>query len=222
MAPNESRDVILARIRGSIQQSRGGRDLPATPIERRYRQVGSLAPDERLALFTERLREYDARVTQVAASGISDAIAHITARPDAQAHTSQPLDWIVADGFPAAWLQNPDSFRWEAQAGIEDLDHCGGVITTCAAGIAITGTIVLQHASGEGRRQTSLLPDRHLCVIQASQIVETVPEAFQRLADAATRPITFISGPSATADIEMTRIRGVHGPRQLDVIIVNM
>lgn len=221
MTPSESRDAILSRIRGSIQQSRGGHHLPATLVERHYRQAGSLSPEERLALFTERLREYDARVTLVDPAGVSSAIARITAESGSQAQTAQPSSWIVADGFPNEWLQNPDSFQWEAKASVEDLDHCAGVITTCTAGIAITGSIVLQHGPGEGIRQTSLLPDRHLCVVQASQVVETVPEAFQRLTATATRPTTFISGPSATADIEMTRIRGVHGPRQLDVILVH-
>lgn len=221
MTANESRNAILARIRGSIQQSRGTHLIPTTPIERQYRQAGSLSPEERLALFTERLREYDARVTRVDPSLLSEAIAHVITESGAQAQTEQRPGWVVADGFPAGWLRDPDSLRWAAQASTEDLDRCTGIITTCSVGIAITGTIVLQHGPGEGRRLTSLLPDRHLCVIQSSQVVETVPEAFQRLAATATRPITFISGPSATADIEMTRIRGVHGPRQLDVILVH-
>lgn len=218
--PSESREAILARIRDSIQKSHSGRDLATSPVERNYHQTGSLPPEERVALFTERLREYDARVTLVDPSALSEAIARIITGSEARPQTAQPPTWVVADGFPAGWLRHPESLRWAAQATLQDLDRCAGIITTCTVGIALTGTIVLQHGPGEGRRMTSLLPDRHLCVIQASQVVETVPEAFQRLADAATRPITFISGPSATADIEMTRIRGVHGPRQLEVILV--
>lgn len=220
MTPNESRDTILARIRTSIRKSQSAIEQPAPPIERNYRHTGALSPEERLALFTERLREYEARVTPVDPSRISEAVEHIIHESAPKAQIPQPPAWIAADGFPAAWLPNSESARWAAQSTVKDLDQCAGIITTCTVGIALTGTIVLQHGPGEGRRQTSLLPDRHLCIIQASQVVETVPEAFERLADAATRPITFISGPSATADIEMTRIRGVHGPRQLEVILV--
>lgn len=218
--PSESRDAILARIRGSIQPSRQAHGLPTAPIERHYRQTGSLTTEERLALFTERLREYDARVTTADPSVLPEAIARVLAESQPQAPTVQSPGWIVADGFPSVWLLHPESLRMAAQATTEDLDRCTGILTTCTVAIALTGTIVLQHGPGEGRRVTSLLPDRHLCIVQASQVVETVPEAFQQLAPTATRPLTFISGPSATADIEMTRIRGVHGPRQLEIILV--
>jgi len=100
------------------------------------------------------------------------------------------------------------------------LNACDGIITTCTVAIAFTGTIVLTHGPGEGARRLTLVPDRHLCVVRAEQVVETVPEAFERIGAPAGRPVTFISGPSATADIEMTRIRGVHGPRFLDVVLV--
>jgi len=212
MAQSESRDVILARIRSSIQSPPSG-GLPTEPIERNYQIAGSRTPDERIALFAERLREYDASVTFTDPAALRDSIGHILAE-------SQTKPWIVADGFHADWLAAPPTLRWEAEATIDDLNDCAGILTTCTVGIAITGTIILQHGSGEGTRRTTLLPDRHLCVIRASQVVETVPEAFARLASDATHPITFVSGPSATADIEMTRIRGVHGPRQLDVILV--
>ena len=213
MTQSESRDAILARIRSSLQaQPNGG--LPTEPIERNYQIAGDRTPENRIALFAERLREYDASVAFTDPAGLRDSIARILA-----ASQSQP--WIVADGFPADWLAASQSIQWEADASIDDLNDSAGVLTTCTVGIAITGTIVLQHGTGEGKRRTTLVPDRHLCVIQTSQVVETVPEAFARLASNATHPITFISGPSATADIEMTRIRGVHGPRQLDVILVS-
>ena len=102
-----------------------------------------------------------------------------------------------------------------------ELDRFDGLISGCTVAIALTGTIVLQNAPAQGPRKLSLIPDYHLCVVFADQIVETVPEAFDRLAATATLPTTFISGPSATADIEMTRIKGVHGPRFLEVLIVS-
>jgi len=100
------------------------------------------------------------------------------------------------------------------------LDKLDGVLTGCTVAIAETGSIVLQNAAAQGRRALSLVPDYHLCVVFASQVVETVPECFARLDATANLPTTFFSGPSATADIEMTRIKGVHGPRYLDVLLV--
>jgi len=187
-----------------------------TEIFRTYQNSGSLGPEQCLHLFSERLREYDANVTFAQSSAVQEALSRIL---DADP-SSVDSPWIVADGFPSDWLPPAAAFLHEAEATTDDLNRCAGVITTCSAGIALTGTIVMQHGPGEGKRQTSLLPDRHLCVIPSSLVVETVPQAFKMLAAAANRPLTFISGPSATADIEMTRIRGVHGPRHLDVIMV--
>ena len=213
MTQSESRDVILARIRNSIQ-SQPNSGPPSEPIERNYQIAGTRTPEDRIALFAERLREYDAGVTFTDPAGLCDCISGILT-----ASQSQP--WIVADGFPADWLAASPSIQWEADASIDDLNASAGVLTTCTVGIAITGTIVLQHGPGEGKRRTTLVPDRHLCVIRTAQVVETVPEAFARLASDATHPVTFVSGPSATADIEMTRIRGVHGPRQLDIVLLS-
>jgi L-lactate dehydrogenase complex protein LldG len=100
------------------------------------------------------------------------------------------------------------------------VDGVEGILTACSVAIAETGSIVLQNADGQGPRVLSLVPDYHLCVVFADQVVATVPEAFARLAATSTLPTTFISGPSATADIEMTRIKGVHGPRFVDIILV--
>jgi L-lactate dehydrogenase complex protein LldG len=101
-----------------------------------------------------------------------------------------------------------------------ELDRVDGVLTSCTAAIAETGTVVMQNAAGQGPRFLSLIPDYHLCVVRVEQIVETVPEAFAFLEPSSSRPTTFFSGPSATADIEMTRIKGVHGPRFLDILVI--
>jgi L-lactate dehydrogenase complex protein LldG len=102
-----------------------------------------------------------------------------------------------------------------------ELDRCDGVITGCTAAVALTGSLLLTHGEREGRRAISLIPDYHLCVVFTSQIVETVPEGLRRLGAFNRRPITTIAGSSATADIEMIRVKGVHGPRTLDVILVD-
>jgi len=210
---SEARAEILARIRNAVK----GNDNRYEPEDRpaSYRSAGALTLPQRLELFVERLREYDAQVMSVAAQDVASAVAGVVREADEAA-----LPWVVADGFPAEWLAGCPAMLPESEAGVEELDRCAGVVTACSVGIAVTGTLVLRHGAGEGRRRTSLIPDRHLCVVRASQVVETVPEAFARLADAATEPLTLISGPSATADIEMTRIRGVHGPRQLYVTLV--
>ncbi|MEU4845658.1 LutC/YkgG family protein [Streptomyces gilvosporeus] len=131
-----------------------------------------------------------------------------------------PGTLIVPQGFPAAWLPDGDGTRTDIPPlDVRALDTAGGVLTTCALAIAVTGTIVLDAGPGQGRRALTLLPDYHLCVVRADQIAADVPEALRRLDP--RRPLTFISGPSATSDIELERVEGVHGPRTLDVIIVD-
>ncbi len=215
--PGDSREAILTSIRSAIKQSRHGYDSQFAALDRRYQRYSTLDRQKCLDLFTERLREYDASVILTQRANLQEAIRKVI---EVDTPPAGP-PWVVAQDFPSPWLPSSASVLWEADAALDDLNQCSGVVTACSAGIAITGTIVMQHGPGEGKRQTSLLPDRHLCVIEASQVVETVPEAFSKLAPAATRPLTFISGPSATADIEMTRIRGVHGPRHLHVIIIS-
>jgi L-lactate dehydrogenase complex protein LldG len=131
---------------------------------------------------------------------------------------------VVPADLPSAWIPaNIELQRDDPPLSNEQLDNSDGVLTGCALGIALTGTIILDGGSAQGRRVLSLLPDYHLCVIKEEQIVELVPEAISRLDDVARRqqrPITFISGPSATSDIELNRVEGVHGPRTLEVLIV--
>jgi L-lactate dehydrogenase complex protein LldG len=215
-ALNGTKDAVLGRIRAAIggtSSDVAARDAERLALERGYLRSGSLDADARLAMFLERLHEYDANVVRTDAASIPSVIGEVL-----RGHGQRSV--IVADGFPAELLPEGFGFRRESEADVEDLDRCDGIITSCFAGIAFTGSIVLTHGPGEGARRLTLLPDRHLCVVRAEQVVETVPEAMDRLAEFATSPITFISGPSATADIEMMRVRGVHGPRFLDVVLV--
>lgn len=208
--PEGSRAAILDRIRKANSfapaDSRGA-EYDAIPHE--YQRDASLERAAILETFAERLREYDARVREAATTTavpgeIRAALAEYGQRSA-----------LVSDGFPREWL--PDGLSWSAEvdADIAAMDRAEGAIVACEVAIAHTGTIVLRDA-----RRLTLLPDRLLCVVRKEQVVETVPEAFARLQAFAADALTFVSGPSATADIEMTRIRGVHGPRFLDVVLV--
>lgn len=127
---------------------------------------------------------------------------------------------VVPAGLAAEWL--PAGFEFVTDDGMSSmaLDAFDGVMTGSTVAIALTGTVILQNVPGQGRRAVTLVPDYHLCVVNAADVVETVPQAMERLRGTAGLTTTFFSGPSATADIEMTRIKGVHGPRHLDVILV--
>ncbi len=211
----DTREAVLTRIRSAL-----GDRVPieqrvdSTAIPRTYIRAGQLDPEARVQLFLERLRDYDTHVVETKPADLPQAVAAVL-----RGHGQKKV--IAADGLPQEILPRDFAFTPERASGIDDLNHCDGIVTLCTVAIAFTGTIVLTHGPGEGARRLTLLPDRHLCVVRAEQVVETVPEAMDRLARYATNPLTFISGPSATADIEMTRIRGVHGPRFLDVVLVS-
>jgi L-lactate dehydrogenase complex protein LldG len=210
----DARDAILTRIRSSIGRERlADASVECAALPRTYHRSGSLDPEAGIHLLIDRLRDYDAHVVGASASSVPQAVAAVLAE-----HSERKV--IVADGLPPELL--PADFRFfpERDADLQDLNDCDGIVTVCTVAIASTGSIVLTHGAGEGTRRLTLVPDRHLCILRADQIVETVPEAFDGLRPFARRPLTFISGPSATADIEMTRIRGVHGPRFLDVVLV--
>ena len=170
--------------------------------------------EQRLELFEERLVEYDAHVHRVTQSTLPEAIA---AAIDRRAARRVAVPAVI----PADWLAPSISVTEADSLSNLEVDQFDGLVSGCTVAIALTGTIVLQNAPAQGPRKLSLIPDYHLCVVFAGQIVETVSEAFDRLAATATLPTTFISGPSATGDIEMTRIKGVHGPRFLEVLIVS-
>jgi L-lactate dehydrogenase complex protein LldG len=166
-----------------------------------------------LALFVERLHSYGADVYQVADEQVAPTIA--TALRTHQAHRI-----IVAPGFPEAWLGGwHDSIVWDSAAmPAGDLDHFDAAVTTCAAAVADSGTIVLDGGPGQGRRAVTLLPDAHVCIVRDQQIASSIPEMIAAVEP--SRALTWFSGPSATADIEMIRVSGVHGPRHLTVIVV--
>ncbi|GAA0391382.1 hypothetical protein Acor_18640 [Acrocarpospora corrugata] len=189
-----SRDLILARIRAAVG------DAPDVEIPRGYRGPGAES-DGLIEHFAERVRDYRAVVHVVDAAEVAAAIGDALARREAGRV-------VVPAGFPAEWL---------AESVIEDLTTVDAVVTTCAVAIAETGTIVLDAGDGMGRRALTLVPDYHLCVVRADQVVPGVPDALTRLDP--VRPLTWISGPSATSDIELNRVEGVHGPRTLEVII---
>jgi L-lactate dehydrogenase complex protein LldG len=193
-----ARAAILARVRSAI------RDAPPVDVPRAYDRTRPGAGPE---LFAERVEDYRATVVRVEAAAVEAAIAErCRERGAARLGVPADLEWavegaVVDDGLSPA-----------------ELDGLDGAVTAAALGIAETGTIVLDCGPGQGRRALSLVPDYHLCVVREDQIVGTVPEAIARL-DGVLRPITFISGPSATSDIELNRVEGVHGPRTLDVLL---
>jgi L-lactate dehydrogenase complex protein LldG len=163
------------------------------------------AGTELVALFTDRLLDYRARVHPA----LAPALAGI-------GRLLVPLD------APAAWLHGfPGEVLPDRELSLSTLDSVDAVLTGCAVAVAETGTIILDAGPGQGRRAATLVPDRHVVVVYTDQIVGRVPEAVRRLATtSARRPQTWISGPSATSDIELNRVEGVHGPRHLDVVIL--
>ena len=205
---SDARDVILRRIRDAYPAPPATVDVPRT-----YRRSAPAGTDV-VALFAERVADYRATVQRVRAKELPAAVA---AALDRQAAHRV----VVPAGLPDAWLARATAQRLvdEPTLSKAELDAADGVITGCAVGIAETGTIVLDAGAGQGRRALTLLPDYHLCVVEATLIVGDVAEALERLDP--RRPLTWISGPSATSDIELHRVEGVHGPRNLEVLIVD-
>jgi L-lactate dehydrogenase complex protein LldG len=202
-------EAILSRIRATNGEVKSEtREADYQSIERSYQQASSMDRAAILKTFVERLHEYDAHVFKTTADAIPSVIAEVL-----KSHNQKST--AVADDFPQQLL--PEGFTWqhESSTTTEQLNTTEGAISGCEVAIAHTGTIILK-----GVRTLTLLPDRLLCVVYEDQVAETVPEGMARIEKHAAAPLTFISGPSATADIEMTRIRGVHGPRFLDVVLV--
>jgi L-lactate dehydrogenase complex protein LldG len=197
-----ARDEVLARVRRAI-------GAPAeVRIPRDYRGPGGRVETDLVALLAERVDDYRANVHRCAPDELPARIAELLGTRNRV---------VVPDGIPPSWVTPDRRITDDPQLTAAQLDATDGVVTTCACAIALTGTIVLDHGSGQGRRALSLVPDYHLVVVRTEQIVAGVPDAIARLDP--TAPLTFISGPSATSDIELDRVEGVHGPRTLDVVI---
>jgi L-lactate dehydrogenase complex protein LldG len=201
------------RILGSIRAGNADvRPAEYATLSRTYRRTASLSREACIALMIERLREYDAEVTLCAPERLAGTIA-------SQLAASGRKRFVAPAGLSTEWLTA--GFEWRVDRGLsqDDVESADGVVTSCFCAVAESGTIVLHHGPEEGRRILTLLPDWHLCILRTSQIVETLPEYFARVSGPPSLA-TYISGPSATADIEMTRIKGVHGPRFLHVVMV--
>ncbi|MFJ6838308.1 lactate utilization protein C [Streptomyces sp. NPDC091209] len=212
-----SRDLILGRVRRALT------DVPQdddTPYEQAFgrsylREHGARSVAETVDLLAENLADYRALVHRCAVGDLATTIARLLADRGA-------TSVVVPAGLDEAWLAESDVTRVaDLAAGTpHELDTVDSVVTACAVTVAETGTIVLDGGPDQGRRRITLVPDHHICVVRVpGQVVASVPQAMERL-DAA-RPLTWISGPSATSDIELDRVEGVHGPRTLEVVLVS-
>jgi L-lactate dehydrogenase complex protein LldG len=211
----DARRAILSNVRSALGSHTDETRISSEyeRITRGYKRKGKLDREALLDLFSHRLVEYDAGVSRVSQEEIKEEVARVLGI----------RGWkriAIPEGLPRHWLPAGFDFVDATRFDEKELDRMDGVMTGCTVAVAETGSIVLQSAAGQGRRALSLVPDYHLCVVLAEQVVETVPESFAFLEATSTLPTTFFSGPSATADIEMTRIKGVHGPRFLDIVLV--
>jgi L-lactate dehydrogenase complex protein LldG len=208
VGPTDARSVVLERIRAAL-----GDRPTAVPIPRDYEasMPGSIDLADR---FVDRVDDYRATIERVTADKLPAAVASTLA-----AHHARRI--AAPAGVPDAWFSRTEAERVpdEPPLSSAELDGLDGTITGCAVAIAETGTIVLDAGPDQGRRVLSLLPDLHVCIVRLDQVVGSVPEALARLDP--RRPQTWISGPSATSDIELQRVEGVHGPRRLAVILVD-
>ncbi|PYI66839.1 lactate utilization protein C [Arthrobacter livingstonensis] len=212
-----AREDILNRIASAL------RDSPATPeIPRNYRRATTMTAEQRLEQLVDRLRDYKANVFVVPAAGAPAKLAELLAGTASIVVPHRlPEDWLSTllsvgkddAGSPAVEVDSP-----ERRLTVAELDAVDAVVTAAAVAVSETGTIMLDGSPSQGRRIISLVPDRHICLLRTADIVEVLPEAIARLD--ATSPQTWISGPSATSDIELERVEGVHGPRTLDVVIL--
>jgi L-lactate dehydrogenase complex protein LldG len=209
-----AREEVLARI-AAAHRTASPPNLPYQAISREYRTTSDSSKETLTELLIDRLIDYRALVRQCSTDDLRVTIANALAERHARRV-------VVPAGLDAFWTANISAGVLadgkDEQLSVSQLDDVDGVITSCAVAIAETGTLILDGSPGQGRRVLTLIPDYHLCVVFSDQIVADVPQALARLD--ATRPLTMISGPSATSDIELNRVEGVHGPRTLEVIIV--
>lgn len=199
-----ARTAVLDRIRAALAAA------PPEPVAvpRNYDRAPLTAPGD-VERFAEAVAEYRARVHRISGSDIATTVRDLV---------GIGATVVIPSDVPDEWVSGVTTLADTPALGVDTLDSADAVLTGCAVGIAATGTIVLDAGPTQGRRALTLVPDHHICVVRTDQIVDTVPQGFAALDP--TRPLTFISGPSATSDIELERVEGVHGPRTLDVLIV--
>ncbi|MFH8797528.1 lactate utilization protein C [Streptomyces sp. NPDC017941] len=208
-----SREIVLGRIARALGP------VPDEPyeaaVDRGYTDAhGDLTTGRTVDLLAENLADYRALVHRTDRTGLPELLARLLAVRGARTV-------LVPPGLPPDWLAAADAVRVPDRAGSTpaQLDRADSVVTGCAVAVAETGTIVLDGSPDQGRRRITLVPDHHICVVRVpGQVVASVPRALRRLDPA--RPLTWISGPSATSDIELDRVEGVHGPRTLEVVLV--
>lgn len=209
-----AKQEILSRIRTALIDTQG---QPEPVVEWQYHQPTPLA--DVLDTFVENILDYKARIVRVPEAKLAEAV--VTALKAVGASSA-----VLPSGIPVEWREHMEDAGIvvhddEPQLSHAELNEIDAVVTGSAVSVAETGTICLDHAPDQGRRALTLVPDRHVCVVRAADVVSDVPEAIQRLGDAvrAGQPVTWISGGSATSDIELSRVEGVHGPRQLYVVL---
>jgi L-lactate dehydrogenase complex protein LldG len=194
-----ARDAVLASVRAALANS------PSVPsVPRGYTPAGARTAN--VDLFCDRLADYQAGVHLVTAAQVDRALGNMRR---GSVVVPPGFDWSIGGAQPLVD---------EPPLSLPQLDAAGTVATGCALAIAETGTIILDGSPVCGRRALTLVPDHHVCVVRRSQLVAAVPDAIAAVRR--DRPLTFISGPSATSDIELERVEGVHGPRALDVVVV--
>ena len=211
-----ARAEILSRVRDALADVPAEEAPEQIEVRRGYAREGRLPPAQTVELFAQRVGEYHATVHRLPADRARERI-------EACCRERALRRLVIPGDLPETW--RPAGIEVVVDDDLEhrELDGCDGVLTGCAAGIALTGTILLDGGPGQGRRAITLVPDYHLCLVPAARVVETVAEALVRVAPRpglTARPITLISGPSATSDIELRRVEGVHGPRTLEVLVL--
>lgn len=208
--------MILGRVRRALGDPAGEPVSYGTDIDRGYlREHGARSVEETVELLAENLADYRAVVHRCAEGALAGTVARLLAERGARSVVTPP-------GLPQEWLAETGITRLPDDAAHTpaELDEVDSVVTACAVAVAETGTIVLDGSPDQGRRRITLVPDHHICVVRVpDQVVSSVPRALERLDPG--RPLTWISGPSATSDIELDRVEGVHGPRTLEVVLVS-
>ncbi|CAM5698035.1 MULTISPECIES: LutC/YkgG family protein [Streptomyces] len=210
-----SRERILGRVRRALADVPADEGPYEEAVPRDYlREHGQRTTEETVELLAENLVDYRAVVHRCDAEELPLLVMRLLAERGSQ-------EVLVPPGLPPEWLSAADPVRVHDRVAdtAQRLDRVDSVVTGCAVAVAETGTIVLDGSPDQGRRRISLVPDHHICVVRVpDQVVSSVPQALERLDP--TRPLTWISGPSATSDIELDRVEGVHGPRTLEVILL--